>query len=152
MTLKRSERFKPLHNIAQRSEDVAAQTLGKIQHELSVNHVKLSELMKYYQDYIEKFNKQAKKGMSIVQVQSYQKFISQLETAITQQKEHIGRVSEACDSSRKDWTVERQKTQVLEKVMCRYKKKEQLIDNRKEQRSSDEFVVNQFWHKNKQIT
>lgn len=152
MTLKRSQRFKPIHSLAQQSEDVAAQTLGKIQKELSSHHEKLSELMKYYQDYQARFTEQATKGMSIVQVQSYQKFISQLEVAIKQQKDHIGRVSEACDSSRADWTTERQKTQVLQKVMSRYEKQELQVSNRQEQRGNDEFVANSFWHKNKHST
>lgn len=151
MTIKRSQRFKPIHNLAQQSEDVAAQTLGKMQRELSKHHEKLSELMKYYQDYQERFKQQATKGMSIIQVQSYQKFISQLDIAIKQQKEHIGRVSEACNSSRAEWTVERQKTQVLEKVMNRYEKKELQASNRQEQRRNDEFVSTQFWHKNIKI-
>lgn len=149
MPLKRSDRFKPIHNMAQQSEDVAAQTLGKIQRELSEHHLKLSELMKYYQDYTARFNEQAGKGMSIIQVQSYQKFISQLEVAISEQKKNVSRVSEACDSSRTDWNVERQKTQVLEKVITRYQKQEQQIHNRQEQRRSDEFVANRLWHKNK---
>jgi flagellar FliJ protein len=149
MSLKRSDRIKPIHNMAQQSEDVAAQTLGKIQRELSEHHLKLSELMQYYQDYTARFNEQAVKGMSITQVQSYQKFISQLEIAIREQKKHISRTTEACDSSRADWTVERQKTQVLEKVITRYQKQEQKISNRQEQRRSDEFVANRFWHKDK---
>lgn len=151
MPTKRSQRFKPIHNIAQQSEDVAAQTLGKMQRELSKHHEKLSELMKYYQDYQVRFNQQAAKGMSIIQVQSYQKFISQLDIAIKQQKEHIARVSEACNSSRVEWTEERQKTQVLQKVMNRYEKQEQQVSNRQEQRRNDEFVSNQFWHKNIKI-
>lgn len=149
MALKRSDRFKPIHNLAQQSEDVAAQTLGKIQRELSAHHSKLSELMQYYEDYKTQFKEKAINGMSIIQVQSYQKFISQLELAITEQKKHIARITEACDSSRVDWTVERQKTQVLEKVMTRYKKQEQTTHNRQEQRRSDEFVANRFWHKDK---
>lgn len=150
MALKRSERFKPIHNLAQQSEDVAAQTLGKIQRELSNHNLKLSELIDYYQDYTTRFNQQAEKGMSIIQVQSYQKFISQLEIAIREQKKRITRITEACDSSRADWTVERQKTQVLEKVITRYQKQEQVTHNRQEQRRSDELVANRFWHKNKQ--
>lgn len=150
MSLKRSDRFKPIHNLAQQSEDVAAQTLGKIQRELSDHHLKLSELMKYYEDYTARFNQKAEQGMSIAQVQSYQKFISQLEVAIAEQKKNITRVTEACDSSRADWTVERQKTQVLEKVINRYQKQELKDSNRQEQRLSDEHVSNQFWHKNKQ--
>lgn len=149
MALKRSERFKPIHNLAQQSEDVAAQTLGKIQRELNNHHLKLSELIAYYEDYTKRFAEQAGKGMSIIQVQSYQKFISQLEVAIVEQKKHISRVSEACDSCRADWNVERQKTQVLQKVITRYQKQEQQQHNRQEQRRSDEFVANRFWHKNK---
>ena len=151
MTIKRSQRFKPIHNLAQQSEDVAAQTLGVMQRELTQHHEKLSELMKYYQDYQERFQQQASKGMSIIQVQSYQKFISQLDIAIKQQKEHIGRASEACNSSRTEWKEERQKTQVLEKVMNRYEKQELQASNRQEQRRNDEFVSTQFWHKNIKI-
>lgn len=149
MATKRSERFKPIHNLAQKNEDVAAQTLGKIQRELSEHHLKLSELMKYYEDYRTRFTTQAEKGMSITQVQSYQKFISQLEVAISEQKKHIARVTEACDSSRDNWRVERQKSQVIEKVITRYKKQELVQSNRQEQRRADEFVSNQFWHKKK---
>lgn len=146
---KRSERFKPIHNIAQQREDVAAQTLGRMQRELSDHNLKLSELINYYQDYITRFNEQAVKGMSIIQVQSYQNFISQLEKAIAEQKKNISRIAEACDSSRADWTSERQKSQALEKVIIRYQKQERQEFNKKEQRSTDEFVANRFWHKNK---
>lgn len=149
MAVKRSQRFKPIHNLAQQSEDVAAQTLGKIQRELSEHQLKLSELMAYHQDYRTRFNQEAEKGMSITQVQSYQKFISQLEIAISEQKKHVERMSEACDSSRADWNAERQKTQVLKKVITRYEKQEQKDLNRQEQRRSDEFVSNRFWHKDK---
>lgn len=146
---KRSERFKPIHNIAQQREDVAAQTLGRMQRELTNHNLKLAELVQYYQDYTTRFNQQAVKGMSIVQVQSYQNFISQLETAIIEKKRQISRIAEACDSSRADWTVERQKSQVLEKVIIRYQKQETRAFNKQEQRSTDEFVANRFWHKNK---
>ena len=149
MAVKRSQRFKPIHNLAQQSEDVAAQTLGKIQRELSEHHLKLSELMKYYQDYTTRFNQQAVQGMSIIQVQSFQKFIAQLEVAIAEQKKSISRVTEARDSSRAEWTIERQKSQVLEKVITRYQKKELQDSNRQEQRRSDEFVANSYWHKKK---
>lgn len=152
MPQKRSDRFKPIHNLAQQSEDVAAQTLGKVQRELSEHNVKLSELIKYHEDYTSRFNQQAANGMSVVQVQSYQKFISQLKIAIEQEREYISRVTEACNSSKAEWTVERQKTQVLEKVMQRYQKQEQQVLNRKEQRLNDEFVSTQFWHKNKLTT
>lgn len=149
MALKRSDRFKPIHNIALQREDIAAQTLGKIQRELSKHHLKLSELMEYYEEYRSRYNEQAAKGMSIIQVQSYQKFISQLEIAILEQKKHITRVTEACDTSRVTWTAERQKSQVLEKVMQRYQKQEQQVKNRQEQRHADELVANRYWHNKK---
>jgi flagellar FliJ protein len=149
MSTKRSERFKPIQDIAQQREDVAAQSLGRIQRELASHHLKLSELMQYSQDYISRFKEQAVKGMSVIQVQSYQNFISQLEVAITEQKKRISRISEACNSRRQAWTIERQKSQVLEKVMTRYKVQEQQTENRREQRREDEFVANQYWHKNK---
>lgn len=146
---KRSERFKPIHNIAQQREDIAAQTLGRMQRELTKHHSKLTELVQYYQDYIARFNEQAGKGMSVVQVHSYQNFIAQLETAIKEQKKKISQISQACDSSRVDWTNERQKSQALEKVIIRYQKQERQAVNKQEQRNTDEFVANSFWHKNK---
>lgn len=144
--MKRSERFKPIQQLAQQREDVAAQVLGKIQRELNAHHIKLSELIQYYEDYQTRYAEQASKGMSITQVQSYQKFISQLEIAITEQKKHISRVEEACSSKKDDWNTQRQKSQVLEKVMHSYEKKELQHENRQEQRRLDEFVSNRFWH------
>ena len=149
MAVKRSERFKPIHNLAKQNEDVAAQTLGKLQRQLTEHHTKLSELMAYYDDYRTRFNQEGMKGMSIIQVQSYQRFISQLEIAITDQKKRIARMTEACDSSRAEWKAERQKTEVLKKVINRYEKQELTHRNRQEQRHSDEFVSNRFWHKDK---
>lgn len=144
---KRSERFKPIHNIAQQREDVAAQALGRMQRELTNHNSKLSELVKYHQDYIARFNENAVNGMSVIQVKSYQTFISQLETAIEEQKRHIRRIAEACEASRADWTVERQKSQVLEKVIVRYQKQESQAFYKQEQRNADEFVASRFWHK-----
>lgn len=146
MTKKRSQRFKPIHQLAQRREDVAAQTLGKVQRELTEHQDKLAELIQYYEDYQTRFTEQASNGMSISQVQSYQNFISQLKIAITQQRQHISRVEEARDTKRAEWTTERQKSQVLEKVISRHEKKELQEENKQEQRRLDEFVSNRFWH------
>ena len=146
MTKKRSQRFKPIHQLAQRREDVAAQTLGKVQRELTEHQDKLAELIQYYEDYQTRFTEQASNGMSISQVQSYQNFISQLKIAITQQRQHISQVEEARDTKRAEWTTQRQKSQVLEKVISRHEKKEVLEENKQEQRRLDEFVSNRFWH------
>ena len=147
MSVKRSQRFKPIHNLAVQREDMAAQTLGRTQRALSEHNTKLSELTNYYHDYVKRFTEQAEKGMSITQVQSYQNFIAQLELAIAEQKTQIIRMTETCNSRRLDWTIQRKKSQVLEKVMTRYQNKEQQNDNRKEQRLADEFVANRYWHK-----
>lgn len=146
MIKKRSQRFKPIHQLAQRREDVAAQTLGKVQRELNEHQLKLAELIQYYEDYQTRFTEQASNGMSISQVQSYQNFISQLKIAIVEQKKNISRVEEACDSKRAAWNTERQKSQVLEKVISRHEKKELQDENKQEQRRMDEFVSNRFWH------
>ena len=148
MSSKRSQRFKPIHNIALQREDLAAQTLGKIQQELTLHHKKLAELISYYNDYVKRFSDNAEKGMSVIQVQSYQNFISKLELAITEQKQKIIRVTDACNASKVDWTSERKKAQVLEKVMQRYQKQEQQAQSKQEQRLEDEFVSNRYWHKN----
>ncbi len=147
MALKRSQRFVPVHKLAKQSENMAAQTLGKVQRELEAQHARLNELMMYHEDYVQRFTEAASKGMNITQALSYQKFISQLETAIGEQKKQIERMREACDARKADWNSERKKTQVLEKVMLRYRKQEQQQEQRQEQRRNDEFVANQYWHK-----
>lgn len=143
---KRSERFKPIHHIAQQRENVAAQTFGKVQKELFNHNSRLMELMQYHEDYQTRFAQGAVEGMSVVQVQSYQKFISQLKVAIIEQKKQISRIADACDSSRSNWHKQRQKSQVLENVIDRYQKQELKQENKKEQRDLDEMVTNRFWH------
>ena len=147
MAAKRSERLKPIHNLAQQREEVAAQALGRMQKELNNHNQKLSELLNYYHEYQQRFTTDAKKGMNVVQVQSYQKFISQLELAIAEQKKIIVRVTEACNTRKVEWNTHRQKSQVLEKVVNRYQLQEAKHQNRQEQRQLDEFVNNRHWHK-----
>lgn len=149
MAVKRSERLKPIHGLAQQREEVAAQALGRMQRELNNQTQKLTELMGYYQEYQVRFAEDAKHGMNVTQVQSYQTFISQLEVAIEEQKKIITRVTEACTSSKKEWHNERQKSQVLEKVVTRYQQHENKQENKQEQRLLDEFVNNRHWHRNK---
>lgn len=144
--MKRSDRFKPVLNVAQQKENNEAKLLGRMHQELSVQTKKLDTLTEYQKDYQQRFNQEAAKGMSAIQLQSYQNFISKLDHAIIEQQKSISRVQEACQSQQVQWHAQKRQTQVLDNVMQRYQSFETKQSIRNEQRTSDEMVANRYWH------
>lgn len=143
--MKRSDRMKPILDVAQRREQQAAHVLGRVQRDLTEQRNKLYTLNEYREEYKQRFHSQATQGISATQLHSFQQFIQQLDLAINEQLKKIFRLEEACNSSRKNWQHERQHTQVLDSVMTRFENLEKVQQGRREQRMLDEMIAARFW-------
>lgn len=135
---KRSRRFQPIQRLAKHSEDQAAQELGKAQQYLSDQEQRLQELTAYRDEYAQQFHITGQAGLDGRQLQSYQSFLNQLNSAIEQQKQQIFQAQEQCNSRRHDWRQQHTHTEVLESAVKRIKAQEQNVERRLEQRNSDE--------------
>ena len=89
MSTSRAARLAPVIDMAERAEREAAQALGRCQQQLSQAQGKLGELERYRGDYQQQWINQGQLGVSGQWLMNYQRFLTQLETAVGQQRQAI---------------------------------------------------------------
>ena len=85
MARDRASRLAPVVDMAQRAERAAAVQLARAQGQLTQAEVKLGELERYRSDYQQQWLQSGRQGVSGEWLMNYQRFLSQLEQAISQQ-------------------------------------------------------------------
>lgn len=133
-----SKRLQPVQRVAESREQKAARHLGVSRQALQAEEVKLNQLKEYHQEYLERFESAARKGISASQLQEYRAFLGKLEEAIRHQ-EDVVKVSKIDHTTHKnDWRLQHTRTQALNKAVSRFKKLEEAKQERNEQKESDD--------------
>lgn len=136
----RSERLQPVQRITEAREKEKVRALGESQQQLQQLKVQLRELEQYRGDYQRQFEQAGKAGFSAQKMIQLQQFLSNIDQAITQQKQSIVNAEAMCEEKRQSWFNARNRTQALDKVAERYRQDEQQQQNRREQKENDEFA------------
>ncbi|RBO83224.1 MULTISPECIES: flagellar export protein FliJ [Marinomonas] len=144
--MKKSHRMQILVDLAKRKEDSVAQQLArdkaKVQHDMQ----KLAELKEYAQQYESERNLL---GLSPYLTTNYQHFVDRVQQAIAQQEAAVGRAEQQADMSMRLWLQARSKTKSMDVLKEKNIKIEQTIEDKKEQRQSDEFAMRRFFDANR---
>lgn len=135
---KKSKRFQPLARIAGNKEYLSAKQLAQSQIALNEQVNKLKELNLYKEEYIMSFKKQGELGMDGAQLQTYQKFIQNIDGAIVQQQNIIKNAKINCEKQKNNWKTDHTKTRVINNVIKQYQNKEQKTILQQEQNEHDE--------------
>lgn len=133
-----SKRLKPVHRVAESKEQTAAKELGDSKRYVNAQEERLEELRRYHDEYLERFHSAAKMGMSALQLQEYRAFLSKLERAIREQETIIEDGLNVHKFKKNSWKQKHVRTQVLGKVIDRYKKAEVKDQDKREQKESDD--------------
>jgi len=136
--LKKSKRFQPLARIAANKEMLSAKELGEANNNLIFQKNKLADLMQYREEYVLSFKQQGEKGMDGSQLQTYQKFLANIDNAVVQQKGLISTAETACEKQKKSWRSQHTKTKIMDNVIDNYKKDEKNQEHKQEQKDNDE--------------
>ena len=136
--MKKSKRFQPLARIAANKEMRSAKELGDANNNLKHQKNKLTDLIQYREEYIISFKQQGEKGMDGSQLQTYQKFLTNIDNAIIQQRGLIRAAETACEQQKKSWRSQHTKTKIMDNVIDNYKKDEEQQENKQEQKDNDE--------------
>lgn len=149
--MKKSDRMKPIKQIAADHEQQAVKELGQSQRALSEAEMKLEQLKNYRAEYARLFQEHGSRGMDGSQLQAYQGFLGQLDTAIRQQTGMIKNVEGECADKRQVWQQRHTRTEVLGKTVERFQKTERKQEDTQQQRETDDRSSSQFWvmHHNK---
>ncbi|MDM7858054.1 flagellar export protein FliJ [Thiopseudomonas acetoxidans] len=138
--LKRVKRLLPVVQMAEEAERDAAAKLAKTQHQLMHAQSQLQGLEQYRGDYQDQWQKQGQMGVSGEWLMNYQRFLSQLETAIEQQRNSIKWHQQNVDKARDLWQTAYTRLEGLRKLVQRYQQQAQQLANKIEQKDMDEIA------------
>lgn len=133
-----SDRFKPIHQIASQKERKAAVELGESIKQRDSAQLRLAELERYHQEYLERFANAARNGLNSNQIVEYQVFIAKLEDAIAEQRRIVQRVEQDCQQTRQQWQGRYTRAKAMENAIDRMRLAERRQDDRREQAESDD--------------
>jgi len=138
--LKRVKRLLPVVQMAEDAERDAAGKLAKTQQQLMQAESQLQGLEQYRGDYQQQWQKQGQMGVSGEWLMNYQRFLSQLETAIEQQRNSIKWHQQNVDKSRDLWQKAYARLEGLRKLVQRYQEQALQLANKIEQKEMDEIA------------
>lgn len=101
---------------------------------------KLAELERYRNDYQQQWISQGQKGVSGQWLMNYQRFLSQLETAVAQQANSVTWHREAVDKARLNWQERYARLEGLRKLVERYLEEARQAEDKREQKQLDELA------------
>lgn len=143
MAKSRAARLAPVIAMAERAEREAARQLGHCQGLLSQAEVKLGELERYRADYQQQWLSEGRQGVSGQWLMNYQRFLSQLEAAIGQQRQSVTWHRANLNQARELWQQRHARLEGLRKLVQRYLDEARQAEDKREQKLLDE--LSQRW-------
>ncbi len=133
-----SKRFKPVLRVAESHERNAAHQFGDSQRQMQQQEARLGELRQYHDEYLERFNTASRSGISAAQLREYQAFLAKLDVAIKEQEAVVLASSKNRSAKKELWQQKHIRSKVLDKVMQRYQADEQRVQDKREQKETDD--------------
>jgi len=137
---RRAERLAPVVDMALKAEREAARQLGQAQGQLLQVQRKMAELERFRGDYQQQWIERGQHGVSGQWLMNYQRFLSQLETAVEQQGRSLAWHQDVVDKARASWQEKYARLEGLRKLVERYRQEAQLLADKQEQKQLDEFA------------
>ncbi|MFJ3484475.1 flagellar export protein FliJ [Pseudomonas sp. NPDC090202] len=138
MAQSRAARLAPVVDMAESAEKTAAQRLGHFQGQVRVAEGKLAELEKFRSDYQQQWIDKGAHGVSGQWLMNYQRFLNQLETAVSQQRQSLVWHQNNLNKSRGEWQKAYARVEGLRKLVQRYIDEARALEDKREQKLLDE--------------
>ncbi|MNE47755.1 Flagellar FliJ protein [compost metagenome] len=137
---RRAERLAPVVDMAVKAEQDAARQLGQVQAQMLQAQRQLADLQRYRLDYQQQWIEQGQKGVSGQWLINYQRFLSQLETAVEQQGRSVDWHRGVVDKARNAWQEKYARVEGLRKLVERYRQEARQAEDKREQKQLDELA------------
>lgn len=138
MSEQRARRLQPVLDMALEEERQAAARLGQCQQEFEQAQLRLRDLEDYTREYQQGWQQRGASGVGREWLLNYQRFLSRMEVAISQQKQAVEWNRQAADKARQQWRERYQRVEALRKLIERYLQEARLRADRQEQKLLDE--------------
>lgn len=141
----KSQRLALLVRLASSREAQMSEVLAAAREQLSANQQQLDSLIDYEKSYYASMKGSLQGQSNIYHIQSYQRFLSQLEDAIAQQKAVVEQSQKVFDEQRTLWVQVREKRKSLERLQDAASTEEQIaLDKKIEARIMDDYVSTKY--------
>ncbi|MBD8097830.1 flagella biosynthesis chaperone FliJ [Pseudomonas fluorescens] len=138
MANSRAARLAPVVEMAEKAEKAAVQRLGYFQGQVRLAESKLGDLERFRLEYQQQWIERGSKGVSGQWLMGYQGFLSQLETAVGQQRQSLAWHQNNLDKARESWQQAFARVEGLRKLVQRYIDEARAIEDKREQKLLDE--------------
>lgn len=143
----KSARLAPVKQMAEDRAKTATEAMVTARNDHQNNKQKLTDLMRYRNDYHTELQSKAKSGVSAMQLQQYQTFIAQLDKAILQQQHQVTRTKAELEHKQATWQHKNSHKEAINKVVGRMHKAELAAEDSKEQKELDEHNIQSQFRK-----
>ena len=140
MSQRRAERLTPVVDMATAAEREAARALGRSLQQLQQSQNQLGELQRYLGDYQQQWLTAGGQGVSGQWLVNYQRFLTQLDTAIGQQRRSVEWNQENVRKAREQWQKCHARLERLRKLVQRYLDEARAAAEKREQKLLDELA------------
>ncbi|MFJ5300347.1 flagellar export protein FliJ [Pseudomonas sp. NPDC088368] len=138
MAQSRAARLAPVVDMAEKAEKTAVQRLGHFQGQVRLAESKLGELEKFRSDYQQQWIDKGAHGVSGQWLMNYQRFLNQLETAVSQQRQSLNWHQNNLNKARGEWQKAYARVEGLRKLVQRYIDEARALEDKREQKLLDE--------------
>lgn len=138
MALSRAARLAPVVEMAEKAEKTAVQRLGYFQGQVKVAESKLADLHAFRLDYSEQWIVRGSAGVTGQWLLGFQGFLTQLDTAVDQQRQSLQWHQNNLDKAREAWQQAFARVEGLRKLVQRYRDEAQRAEDKREQKLLDE--------------
>jgi flagellar FliJ protein len=140
----RAKRLEPVQQIVDDAQRRLAQSVAAFEKRVLEAEAKLQELQRYKGEYEQQFSQRAGRGISATDLRDYQAFLARLAEAIRQQQALVARARSEHQSERVKWQEALKRSKALGHVVERWQAEERHMNDRRDQRESDERAQRKF--------
>lgn len=138
MAVSRAARLAPVVDMAESAERAAVQRLGHFQGQVRIAEGKLNDLEQFRLDYQQQWIDKGAHGVSGQWLLGYQRFLTQLDTAVDQQRRSLAWHQDNLDKARVSWQQAYARVEGLRKLVQRYIDEARQLEDKREQKLLDE--------------
>lgn len=136
--MKRSKRLQVVLDLEMRREDEALEVLARAREHWDQATQRLKELRQYQLDYQQELRAAAQGRVKATQLQGWQRFISRLGAAISQQQQQVDQTRSQFEQTRDAWREVHERRRGVERYIEECRRQEQRDEDRREQKEMDE--------------
>lgn len=133
----RSQRLKPVKQLAEDKADVAARELAKAQRRLDEQGQRLTQLHEFRGQYQEQRTRSGASGIDGFRLRDYNVFVGRIDEAVAQQQREVEKLTAEVEQKRRQWTELLGQARALDKVVERYADDERRAEDKRAQRQAD---------------